>query len=167
MRSLSDGGRKAAHRLADRLVALPIAAVYSSPYRRATETVSPLAARLGLDVQEHPDLRERILGAIDPIGFDDAVAATWADFDFAHTGGESCREAQRRGVAAVRLIVARHPKQLIVASTHGNILALVLNAFDPRIGFDFWRSLEFPDVFELDLGSSDSPSFRRLGGQAV
>jgi hypothetical protein len=47
------------------------------------------------------------------------------------------------------------------------MLALVLNAFDAQVDFDFWRSMKFPDVFQLDLESLDSASFRRLGQDAV
>jgi len=129
--------------------------------------MSPLAMRLELDVQEHPDLRERTLGSIAPLDFEQAVAFTWADFDFAHPGGESSRRAQQRGISAVRLLAARHSDELVVAGTHGNLLALVLNVFDARFGFDFWRSLEFPDVYRLDLDRSGGGAIRRLSARAV
>jgi len=54
-----------------------------------------------------------------------------------------------------------------VAGTHGNLLALVLNVFDARVGFDFWRSLEFPDVYRLDLDRSGGGAIRRLSARAV
>ena len=167
MRSLSREGLAAADRLADRLSALPVAAIYSSPYRRAVETVSPLAVRLGLSVRELPGLRERTLGSIGSSAFEEAVASTWADFDLAHAGGESNREARRRGVTAIRSIAERHPDELVVAGTHGNLLALVLSAFDDCVDFDFWRSLEFPDVFRLDLERSGAGAYHRLDEDAV
>jgi 2,3-bisphosphoglycerate-dependent phosphoglycerate mutase len=54
-----------------------------------------------------------------------------------------------RGFAAVRGLLARHDGQHLVAATHGNLLALILNALDPAYGFDFWRGLSFPDVYRL------------------
>jgi len=166
MRSLSGKGELAAQRLAGSLSRLPIAAVYSSPYRRSLETVSPLADRLGLPVRELPELRERALGSFDPSPFEEAVAATWARFDYAHPGGESNREAQRRGVEAIRFLASRHPEELVVAGTHGNLLALILNAFDGRVGFDFWRSLALPDVLRLDLDGSGRGTYQRLAEPA-
>jgi 2,3-bisphosphoglycerate-dependent phosphoglycerate mutase len=167
MRPLSRAGQLDADRLAVQLEVLPIAAVYSSPYRRSLETVSPLAARLHLPVQELPDLRERALGSFTSLSFDQAVASTWADFDFAHAGGESNREARRRGLSAIRSLAARHPDEVVVAGTHGNLLALILSAFDDRIAFDFWRSLEFPDVLRLDLKRSGEGAFHRVSSRAV
>ncbi len=162
MRSLSAEGAAAADRLAEQLTELPIGAVYSSPYRRAVETVAPLAARLELDVRELPELRERDLGSIGSLDFEQAVASTWVDFDFAHAGGESNRAARQRGVSAIRFLADRHPDEVVVAGTHGNLLALLLGAFDERVGFDFWRSLAFPDVVRLDLDPSGAGTFHRL-----
>lgn len=167
MRPLSASGEAAARRLADELSGLALAAVYSSPYRRSLETVAPLADRAGLPVHELSGLRERTLGSFGSASFEEAVARTWADFDFRHAGGESNREAQQRGVSAIRSIANRHPDGLVVAGTHGNLLALVLNAFDSNVGFEFWRTLEFPDVLRLDLEASGGAAYRRLGSRAV
>jgi len=167
MRSLSREGKVAADRLANQLAALPIAAVYSSPYRRSVETVSPLADHLELSVRELPDLRERALGSIESLDFEQAVASTWTDFDFAHAGGESNRQAQNRGLSAIRFLANRHPDGVVVAGTHGNLLALILSAFDDRVSVDFWRSLKFPDVLRLDLEGSGAGTYHRLNTRAV
>ncbi len=162
MRSLSQEGKAAADRLADQFAALPIAAVYSSPYRRSVETVSPIAVRRKLAVRELPDLRERALGSINSLDFEQAVASTWTDFDSAHAGGESNREARHRGLSAIRFLATRHPDEVVVAGTHGNLLALILSAFDDRVDFDFWRSLKFPDILRLDLERSGAGTYHRL-----
>lgn len=49
---LSDSGRERAEALAQTLADAGIDAVYSSPYQRTRGTAAPLAARLGLPVQE-------------------------------------------------------------------------------------------------------------------
>lgn len=154
MRPLSPEGEAAAHRLAAQLSSLPITAVYSSPYRRALQTLAPLADHLGLPVRELSGLRERSLGSFGSVSFEEAVASTWTDFDLAYCGGESSREAQRRGISSIRWLADRHPDGLVVAGTHGNLLALVLNAFDGSVGLEFWRTLTRPDVVRLDLLSS-------------
>ena len=162
MRALSAAGRVAAERLAARLGKLEIEAIYSSPYRRALETVAPLARRLGLAVEEQDDLRERELGSPQGSSFEEAVAATFADLDLSHPGGESSRSAQRRAASLVEALSARHSRGLVALSSHGNWITCLLNHFARTVGFEFWQSLTFPDVYRLDVPSSGAGSFERL-----
>lgn len=60
-RPLSRAGLSAAQLVADRLASEPIVAIYSSPFRRSVETVTPLANRLGVRPELVQDLREREL----------------------------------------------------------------------------------------------------------
>ncbi|MFZ6005712.1 MAG: phosphoglycerate mutase family protein [Actinomycetota bacterium] len=54
-RQLSDRGWRQAEGLRDRLADAGIARLVASPYRRCVDTLAPLAARLGIDVE--PDAR--------------------------------------------------------------------------------------------------------------
>ncbi|WP_254663188.1 histidine phosphatase family protein [Haladaptatus sp. W1] len=66
--------------------------------------------------------------------------------------GESNEEAQTRGLAAVGRTVDRHTGESVVVGTHGNLLTLVLNAYDDRFDVDFWRDeLTTPDVYEVEF----------------
>jgi len=161
-RPLSAKGRIGADRVADALCPFPIVAVCSSPARRARQTIAPLAARLGLSVQTVPQLCERRLcdGAVD--NFVRAVRATWTDPSFAFPGGESNAAAQRRGMRVVSRLLEQRPTAHIVLSTHGNLLALFLQHFDPSIGFAFWQSLTMPDIYRLSMSIDGSASVRRL-----
>ena len=154
-RPLSGRGRADAEQVADVLGGVPITAVYASPARRARETIAPLAVRLGLPIQIVPDLRERAL-------CHGAVKATWSNPSFAHPGGESNAVAQRRGVAVVHRLQERHPDKHVVLATHGNLLALVLQRFDARVDFAFWRSLTMPDVYALRVSVDSEVSVHRL-----
>jgi len=150
-RPLSKAGLKAAQVVGSLLAALPITAIYSSPARRAVETVAPLADRLGIRPELMHDLRERELPALPGSEFDRAVADAWRSPETATTGAESNVDAQSRGLAAVRSILTRHGGERVVVSTHGNLLALILNGFDSAFGYDFWRRLSFPDVYRLEF----------------
>jgi 2,3-bisphosphoglycerate-dependent phosphoglycerate mutase len=161
-RSLSSRGRADAEQVADVLGGVPITAIYASPARRARETVAPLAARLGLSIHILPDLRERELGHGAVGDFFGAVKTTWSDPSFAHPGGESNAAAQQRGVAVVRRVQKRHPDQHIVLATHGNLLAQVLQRFDARVDFAFWRSLTMPDIYTLHVSADNEVSVHRL-----
>lgn len=158
MRPLSAVGTADARRLADRLAPEPIAVIVSSPYRRAVETVRPLADRLGLTVKIEPGLRERTLTDRPlPSGqFEAAVRATWMDFEFAHPGGETNRAALLRGVDVVLHLARTHIGRHIVLGTHGNLLALILHHFDPTIGYAFWSALTMPDGYRLRLTDEQS-----------
>lgn len=57
-RPLSEQGRKQALAIADLLAGAGVERVLASPASRCVQTVEPLAARLGLDVIEQPDLWE-------------------------------------------------------------------------------------------------------------
>jgi 2,3-bisphosphoglycerate-dependent phosphoglycerate mutase len=153
-RPLSARGRLDADRVAEVLHRLPIAAIYSSPARRARQTVEPLTARLGLSSHIVPDLRERELGHGVVEDFLEAVAATWRDPSFAHPGGETNTAAQQRAVAVVHQLQAQHPDEHLILATHGNLLALMLQHFDPAIDFTFWQSLTMPDIYKLCLKTS-------------
>ena len=161
-RPLSDRGREDAGRVADLLQQCPISVICSSPFCRARQTIEPLAARLDLPVHELVDLRERRLGGGPIEDFYAAVEATWTDLSFAHAGGETNIAAQQRGVAVIRRLRERHAGEHIVLSTHGNLLALMLQAFDPSIDFAFWKSLTMPDVYQLRFTGTGSVAIRRL-----
>ena len=161
-RPLSSKGRADAKRVADTLFDSPITRIYSSPYRRARQTVNSLADRLGLPIHVEPELRERRLSDRQPV--DDFLAAvkhTWRDPSYAHPGGETNAAAQRRGVAVVQRLLEKCSEEHVVLSTHGNLLALVLQHFDPRIDYAFWRALTMPDVYELKVESGEA-SYSRI-----
>jgi 2,3-bisphosphoglycerate-dependent phosphoglycerate mutase len=145
---------------------LDVAAIYSSPARRAIETVEPLAGQVRLRPILVPDLRERELPVQPPEEFEAVVCASWLDPKRVVPGAESLAAAQARGLGAARSLMALHAEGAIVVSTHGNLLALVVNGFDSTYGYDFWRSLTFPDVYELRLRGARLRGIRRVWGEA-
>jgi 2,3-bisphosphoglycerate-dependent phosphoglycerate mutase len=44
----------------------------------------------------------------------------------------------------------------------GNLLALILNYYDPSIDFAFWKSLTIPDIYILNLNQFEEVSMSRL-----
>ena len=162
-RPLSDAGRDAAAELAAELDAWEVTAVYSSPYARAVETVSPLAVRRGLTVQLLDDLRERRLSVdLIPETWRDSLERSWADADFALPGGESGRVAQRRAIGMLDLLRIRHPDggRLVIGS-HGNLISLILQALEPEVGFAFHMAMPTPAVYRL---THDGLRWRVMGG---
>jgi broad specificity phosphatase PhoE len=161
-RPLSERGHRDACVVADILEPFSIRAIVSSPYRRAVQTVEPLAIRKNLEIEMKTEFRERALGSWSTVTFEEAVRRTWEDPKFAHPAGETNREAQRRGVRCIREILEARLEDPFVVGTHGNLLALILNHFDPDIGYDFWSRLSMPDIYCLHLGLNGEIAIQRL-----
>ncbi len=149
---LSPRGRAAAERVAEVLLSRPLAAIYASPYPRAIQTVEPLARRLGLLVEVEPGLRERQL-SIGPVpDFEKAVRWAWEHPYEALPGGETNREALRRGLAVIAWVRAFHPNGHVALSTHGSLMAILLHHFDPSFRFEEWERMTMPDLYRLSAG---------------
>lgn len=161
-RPLSIRGKKDAERVMNILQGYPISAIYSSPYLRARQTVLPLAARLDLPVQIEPELRERRLGNFLGEDFFEAVEETWQNPSYAHPEGETNTAAQARGLAVLRRLQKEHAAEHIVLSTHGNLMALIMQGFDPSIDFAFWKSLTMPDIYTLNFSQAGEVGMSRL-----
>lgn len=163
MRPLSESGLRDADRVADISSQESPVAIYSSPYRRARETVEPLADRLSLPIEEMAELRERSLGS----GWEDdwlaTIRPTWEDFSFAYPeGGETNDEAMGRARIALGTLCLEHSGQTVVVATHGNLLVLLLRVLDPIKGFEFWRSLTLPDIYRAVVNRDGISDLQRL-----
>ncbi|OWA33652.1 histidine phosphatase family protein [Saccharibacillus sp. O16] len=149
-RGLSPSGEAEARALCARLSSEGIEQYISSPYRRAIDTIRPLAEAAGRRIDIHPDLRERLVSGsqdLGPEGFQEAKRRCYADLDYRPPGGESSREAQMRAVSVIRGLLHAYPGGRIAIGTHGDILTLMLGAFDERYGYSFWQSLTMPDAY--------------------
>jgi 2,3-bisphosphoglycerate-dependent phosphoglycerate mutase len=150
-RGLTDDGRRAASRLASRLETLPITAIYSSPYRRAVETVEPLATRLGLGIRLHDDLAERWLAAR-ILGDDEWLGVyrrTWEDVNFCPAGGESRSTTQKRALSVLSDIRQQHGGEIVVVSTHGGLIGCLLRSMNEHLPLDDVLRMPMPAVFTL------------------
>lgn len=135
---LSPAGHAEARQLADRLPArVPeVAAVISSPLRRALDTAGPIAARYGLPVLIEPAVREIDFGRFDGRSFAEA-ARTWPDEHAAWLaggpaasppGGESLAAVAVRAWQACVRTVADHPGRAVVVVSHSTPIAALLCA---------------------------------------
>lgn len=124
--------------------------------------MKPLAKALGLPLEERDDLRERKLSGESVADHAAAVAASWAHLDRALPGGEPNTVAQRRGVAVVEALARRHAGRQIAVGTHGTLLALMLQHYDPTINAAFQLHLTLPDLYQLILADDGSAGIARL-----
>ena len=143
---LSELGRRQAEAAARALAAEGVTAIYSSDLLRAVQTAEPLARATGLDINRTRALRERGLGLMEGLTFEEAAAAHPAEYaallrrDFEHVlaGGESYRQLLDRAAAGLDLAVERHRGGTLALFSHTgtiSILALhLMGALDaPRL----------------------------------
>jgi broad specificity phosphatase PhoE len=133
---LSPRGRKQAEATAHALAAEKISAIYSSDLLRAIETAMPLARVTGLEVEPTDAFRERSVGVMEGLTFEEAAArhpeqyAALIRRDFEHVmlGGESYRQMLDRAIAYLDRITERHSNgQVAIFSHTGTICILSLH----------------------------------------
>ncbi|MDX6695689.1 MAG: 2,3-bisphosphoglycerate-dependent phosphoglycerate mutase [Blastocatellia bacterium] len=133
---LSARGRKQAEATALALASEKISAIYSSDLLRAVETAMPLARVTGLEVEPTDAFRERSVGVMEGLTFEEAAAQRPEQYaalirrDFEHVmlGGESYRQMLERAVAYLDRITERHSNgQVAIFSHTGTICILSLH----------------------------------------
>ena len=133
---LSHLGREQAEKTANVLAHEGINTVYSSDLLRAVQTAEPLAQRLGITVNITEAFRERHVGVLEGLTFDESKSAFPTDYyalvnrNIHHviTDGESYRHLLRRITAKLNDVLRRHAGQRIVIFSHtGAICFLTLH----------------------------------------
>jgi probable phosphoglycerate mutase len=163
---LNDRGKQQAEELPQRLAALDIAAIYSSPLERTIETAQPLAKARGLRIHRAVDLGEVKFG--DWQGQTLKVLSSkkeWrivqaAPSTFQFPNGESFRETQSRAVGVIEKINAGHAQDTIVAFSHGDVIKLIV-AYYSGIALDNFQRIAISpaSISVIELG----PFGARLG----
>ncbi|OXM14000.1 histidine phosphatase family protein [Paenibacillus herberti] len=165
-RGLSEKGHLAASHVATMLSKEDIRLIVSSPYERAIQTVKPLAELSGLIIQTYEELRERSIVGVDlEVPWEQCVKAirlSFTDKDYALSGGETTNEAQQRVIPVIERLLREYEGQGIAVGTHGNIMTILLNYFDPSYGFEFWQTASMPDVYKLSFSEGRLIEVQRL-----
>ncbi|MEW8982758.1 MAG: histidine phosphatase family protein [Bacillus anthracis] len=161
-RPLSEKGHCDAENVTSLLKDKHIDVVISSPYKRAIQTVQGIANTYHVSIEIEEDLRERLLSSEPVADFNDAIENVWEDWSFAYEGGESNDVAQRRAVICMQNILKKYEDKNIVIGTHGNIMVLLMNYFDSKYDFQFWKTLHMPDVYKLTFDNNRFISTERI-----
>ena len=149
---LSPVGTRQAEQLSDLLDPLDIAHVFSSPFVRSLETARPFAQKRALQVVVVDDLREHLLTNEGGPPSEEVWRRSWEDFSFCLAGCETSLVAQARICRAIRDIM-RTAKGTSAVFTHGNVIALFLNALTSTVGRKEAEGLTNPDVLKIRWGN--------------
>lgn len=126
-----------------------IASIITSPYERAVKTIEPSAKKLNLPIQVDERLKERMLTTETLMDWESPLKESFLYKDSKLKGGETSNEATQRILAVCNEVSSTTENTVLV--THGNLLALLLNYYNPAFGFSEWKKLRNPDIFWVDL----------------
>src|SRR4026207_1757860 len=133
---LSARGRNQAEATARTLKSESLTAIYSSDLARAMETAKPLANMTGLTIQGTSAFRERDVGVMEGLTFEDAAqqhpeqyaALLRRDFDYVLSGGEGYRTLLDRARQKLHEIIEENRGGKIAVFSHtGTICILALH----------------------------------------
>lgn len=161
-RPLSEQGLKDATLVTELLKNENIDFVYSSPYKRAIQTVEDIAKHIDQEIKIVEAFKERVLSEGPVKDFGDAISKVWEDENFSWPGGESNIVAQKRGVQATLEILQHHQGKNVVIGTHGNIMVLIMKYFDRQYDFAFWKQLNMPDIYKLSFDDRHLIEVKRI-----
>ena len=152
---LSELGLRQAQSVANALASESITAIYSSDLKRAVQTAEPLAQATRLQINTTDAFRERSVGVMEGLTFEDAAekhpqeyaALLRRDFEHVLQGGESYRQLLDRAWVKLDQILALHRGGTIVVFSHtGTICILVLHLMG---------ALDSPELKPVWLSSSN------------
>ncbi|HEY1269047.1 MAG TPA: histidine phosphatase family protein [Candidatus Binatia bacterium] len=162
--SLTDAGRAEAARLAQRLAAEDIAAVYTSPRQRARETARPLAEMLGreevvaheIDELDYGDWSGKTLAELD-------ATPLWRAFNSVRSltrvpHGETILELQARFVGFMDRLAAEDQSSSVALVTHAEAIRAALAYY---LGLPIDLSLRF----DVDPASISIVELYEQGGK--
>lgn len=158
---LSAHGQIQAEQLAVALAPLPLAAVYSSPLRRAAATAAAIAASHAFPVRTEPGLRESSFGLWEGMSRAEVLARSAADAQqllawehdpsCAPPEGESFAAVRERIAATVAQLAATHPGETVALVSHvGPIKVLLCEALGAPLSSLFRLFLDPATISVID-----------------
>lgn len=139
-RPLSDMGMVDVRKVTDFLMDKDIHRVFSSPYKRAVDTVKNFAEKVNLEIHTVHDLRERKIDDVWIEDFNSFARQQWEDFEYKLSNGECLREVQERNIDALQEILKENKDKNIVIGTHGTALSTIINFYNKNFKYEeFYR----------------------------
>ena len=130
---LSELGFQQARMTAEVLCREGINAIYASDLLRAVQSAEPLAKLTGLEINATPDLRERNVGVLQGLTFDESKEAYPDDFyalvnrrvHHVITNGESYSQLLDRSSSKLKEILSNHVGERVAIFSHTGVLCFL------------------------------------------
>lgn len=152
--TLSESGRDASRRLAQKLAPYDPAVIIGSLEPKATETAEIVAGELSLPFKVANDLHEHDRTNV-PFetrqGFESKMRTFFEKPEVLTFGQETALEAQERFVRAIDEVLERHPDGNLVVVAHGTVISLLAGARAGTEPFELWQTLGLPSYLVFSL----------------
>lgn len=150
-RPLTQEGQEDAKKIINFFKGNSIDYIFSSPYKRTKDTITPLSEELKINIEMVDDFRERKSG--EGGNTFDLMQKRWNNFNFCEFNGECLKDVQKRIVYAFNDILLKYKDKNIIVVTHGTALFTLLNYFDKKIKCeDYLRCIDFyPYIIQMDF----------------
>jgi 2,3-bisphosphoglycerate-dependent phosphoglycerate mutase len=152
-RGLTSEGIEHANQISDILLKIEpkIQKIFSSPLRRAILTIEPFSKSTNLEINVVEELHEKITGDTEGRNLNEEKKKMWVDFDSKLPGGESSSDATKRALSGLNSILAELSENDSAAvQCHGTLIALILHHYDLSFGFDQWKAMTMPDIYQIN-----------------
>ena len=170
MRPLTEKGMADSCKVSEILAKENIAQLFSSPFKRAVDTLKPFAEMRNLDIQLIDGLKERRVstGWLWMDDFMEFSKKQWKDFSYKLKGGESLGEIRDRNIAVINDILKKYQGENIAIGTHGTAMSTIIDHFTGNFGFEGFqrivkkmphivclkfKGVEFIEMTEIDVKS--------------
>lgn len=158
---LNEEGRKQVERLALALKEERVAAIYSSPLRRALETAQTIAGFHRLGVKSDDAFKEIDAGELDGLTYEE-MGAHYGDFlkqwlkgasSLVMPGGESLEQLQHRAWQGVERMLQDHSQGVVIMVSHNcTILCIICKALGLDLSQFRRLRLNVASISILDFG---------------
>ena len=119
--------------------------VFSSPFKRAVDTIGGFAEENGFEIKIVEDFREQRSSSDmrrDNPDFRSFLKRQWEDFNYTFSDGECLAGVQQRNITALNGVLTEYKDRNIVIGTHGTALSTIINYYDRTCGFEDFSEME-------------------------
>ena len=132
--------------------------IFSSPFKRAMQTVESLSKEMNIQIMETASLEEIKMGKDPQLSKHQIIEKMWADDNFKTENGISQSEHFNIIKGELNKIFNdfyNNEYDLILVS-HGNSIGIILKYFfDIQFKFEDWKKISMPDMYYLEFNEEN------------
>jgi 2,3-bisphosphoglycerate-dependent phosphoglycerate mutase len=141
-RPLTEEGLNDSKKVTNFLLDKRITKIFSSPYKRAVDTVKDLADQLNLPIRLIDEFRERKIADKWIEDFHSFAKQQWSNFDYKLDSGESLSDVQKRNILALKEVLMDCKDETIVIGTLGTALSTMINYYQNNFLYEHFNRIK-------------------------
>ena len=128
--------------------------IFSSPYKRAMQTVESLSKEMNVQIEQTASLEEIRMGKDPQLSKHQIIEKMWEDKDFKTEDGVS----QTEHVNIIKVELDKifdnfyNSEYDLILVSHGNSIGIILKYFfNIQFAFEDWKKISMPDMYFLEF----------------